>query len=92
MLPPSPPGEADYTVGPPSGGRLAGKLDLADGGRTEVSAGPASECRASKLDHPSPKPLHHCCPQYPPCGPGDCGSSSVARGKTCPELPSSPFL
>lgn len=91
-LPLSPPGEADYPVGLPSAGWLAGKLDLADGGRTEVSAGPASERGAGRLDLPGQKPLRHRRPQHPPRGKGGRSSSPVAGGKTCPNLPSSPFL
>lgn len=80
-----------------SGGRLTRKLDLADGGRAEVSAGPASERGASGLDHPGPPPLQHRRPQYPPRGHGGRGSSPVAGGTNLPHpsftcLPSFPFL
>ncbi|XP_011948357.1 PREDICTED: hepatic triacylglycerol lipase isoform X5 [Cercocebus atys] len=72
--------ECDPPSVPSSGGRLTRKLDLADGGRAEVSAGPASERGASGLDHPGPPPLHHRRPQYPPRGQGGRGSSPVAGG------------
>lgn len=82
------PREADDTVGPPSGGRHTGRLDLGDGSRTEVSAGPASERGAGRMGHPGSQPLHHCRPQHSPRWPGDRSSSPVAAGETCPDLSS----